>query len=193
MQGVESSLADDLGEAATVVSDVHPGFSMSLGDGWPAIARAQVARSRPATTVISLGAAEGFPMKTTDGRTHDCCDAAWIAEYTRRVGRVMDIYRRGGRARVFYLTIVAQRQPTRQVVVDAVNTAILRAAKGRAGVTVLRMDQLFSPHGYQELLRYRGRDVDVREPDGVHLNASGTAIEARETARAVRGSTRATP
>lgn len=191
MQGVESSLADDLGDAATVVSDVHPGFSMSLGGGWPAIARAQVARSRPATTVISLGAAEGFAMTVADGRTHDCCDAAWVAGYADRVRRVMDIYRRHGRARVFYLTIVGQRQPARQAVVDAVNTAILRAAKGRTGVSVLRMDQLFSPHGYQEYLRYRGRDVDVREPDGVHLNASGTAIEAREVARAVRGTTSA--
>jgi hypothetical protein len=29
--------------------------------------------------------------------------------------------------------------------------------------------------------------VPVREDDGVHLNASGTAIEARETAKAIRG------
>lgn len=186
MQGVESSLTDDLGAEADVVSDVHPGYSMSLNDGWPAIARGQVAASHPDTVLMSLGAAEGFAMKTADGTSHECCDAAWVTEYTRRVAQVMDIYRRAG-ARVFYETIVAQRAPTRQVVVNAVNAAILAAAKGRAGVTVLRADLFFSPNGYQEYLRYQGRDVDVREPDGVHLNASGTAIEAHEAAAAIRG------
>ncbi|UTI62262.1 hypothetical protein NBH00_12875 [Paraconexibacter antarcticus] len=186
MQGVESSLADDLGAAADVVSDVHPGYSMSLNDGWPALAHRQVAASHPDVVLISLGAAEGFSMKTADGTSHACCDAAWVTEYTRRVARVMDIYRRGG-TRVFYETIVAQRAPARQVVVNAVNAAILAAAKGRTRVTVLRADLLFSPHGYQEYLHDRGRDVDVREPDGVHLNASGTAIEAQEAAAAIRG------
>jgi hypothetical protein len=187
MQGVESFLSDDLGDEASVVSDVRPGFAMSRDNGWTAIATAQVARLRPSTTVISIGAAEGFPMSAADGAVHACCDGAWVDAYRRRVRKAMVIYRRGGHGRVVYLTIVAPRDPARVPIVEAVNTAIVRAADGLAGVRVLRMDLRFSPHGYQEVLRYRGRDVHVREPDGVHLNVSGTAIEAREAARAVRG------
>jgi hypothetical protein len=188
MQGVESFLADELGEEARVVSDVRPGFAISREeDGWTAVATAQVARLRPRTTVISIGAAEGFPMNAADGAAHDCCDEAWVDTYARRVRKAMVIYRRRGRGRVVYLTVVAPRDPARVTIVDAVNRAIVRAAEGLAGVRVLRMDLLFSPHGYQEVLHYRGRDVRVREPDGVHLNAAGTAIEAREAAQAVRG------
>jgi hypothetical protein len=32
----------------------------------------------------------------------------------------------------------------------------------------------------------RGHDVHLREPDGVHLNVSGTAIAATAVARALR-------
>jgi hypothetical protein len=185
MQGVDSFLADDLGDAATVVSDVHPGSGISRID-WPAFAAAQVARLRPATTVISLGAAEGLPMRSPNGSTRVCCGEEWVAEYSRRVRETMLIYRRHGRARVFYLTIAEPREAANQRVIDAVNQAIIRAGAGLAGVSVLRNDLLLSPHGYQEVIRYQGRDVDVREPDGLHLNVSGTAIEASEAAAAVR-------
>ena len=54
-------------------------------------------------------------------------------------------------------------------------------------MTVIRVDQLFSPSGtYTEVIRYRGRDVRVRDSDGVHLNISGTAIVARLLAPAIR-------
>jgi hypothetical protein len=186
MQGVESFLADDLASQAMVVSEVHPGLGIS-SVAWTDIAASQVARLAPATTVISLGAAEGFPMRVAGGGTVTCCGEAWVAEYARRVRATMVIYRRHGRGRVFYLTIAAPRKPEFVPVVAAVNEGIIRAGVGLVGVRVLRMDLLFSPHGYQETIRYHGRDVAVREPDGVHLNVSGTAIEARETAKALRG------
>jgi lysophospholipase L1-like esterase len=186
MDGVESFLADDLGDHASIVSDVIPGFAISSAEGWAAIAASQAARVRPIATVISIGANEGFPMKAADGTTHGCCDDVWVEEYARRVHTLMLIYRRHGLGRVFYLTIAAPREAARAPVIDAVNTAIVRAGAGLAGVRVLRMDLLFSPHGYQDVIRYRGRDVPVREPDGVHLNISGTAIEAREVAKALR-------
>jgi hypothetical protein len=180
MGGVDSFLADDLGARANVVSDVVPGFAISLADGWATIATAQVRRLRPSVTVISLGANEGFPMVAADGTKHACCDAAWVAEYARRVHRIMAIYARGGRARVVYLTIPAPRDPPRVPITTAVNTAIVQAASGLPSVRVLRMDQLFSPRGYQPSIRYDGREVDVRAPDGVHLNVAGTAIEAQQ-------------
>jgi lysophospholipase L1-like esterase len=54
-------------------------------------------------------------------------------------------------------------------------------------VQILRMDLLFTPEGFRDVIRYRGRDVAVRDVDGVHLNVAGTAIEARIVAEALRG------
>jgi hypothetical protein len=48
------------------------------------------------------------------------------------------------------------------------------------------MDQLFSPFGYQDAIRYRGRRVRVREIDAIHLNVAGTAIAAQVVADAIR-------
>ena len=49
-----------------------------------------------------------------------------------------------------------------------------------------RMDVVFTPDGYREVIRYRGRDVDVRDVDGVHLNVAGTAIAAKIVAAELR-------
>jgi hypothetical protein len=40
-------------------------------------------------------------------------------------------------------------------------------------------------------MRYRGRDVHVREPDGIHLNVPGTAIAATAVAQVARAALRA--
>ena len=51
----------------------------------------------------------------------------------------------------------------------------------------MRVDRLFSPAGtYTDVIRHRGRDVRVRDADGVHLNISGTAILARLLAPQIR-------
>jgi len=187
MQGVESFLADELGPTATVFGDVRPGLAISKGNQLRPVARAQVARLAPRTTIVSIGAIEGFAMRSAaDGEEHECCGEVWVAEYARRVREIMGFYRRSGRGRVFWLTIPEPGDPSRVAINAAVNRAIVRAGRNVAGVRVLRMDLLFTPDGYRDVMRYRGRDVDVREDDGIHLNVAGTAIVAREVARALR-------
>ena len=181
MQGVESFLADELGDDATVISDVHPGLAISNHNPLLPIALQQVARVRPRSTVVSVGAVEGYAMRGTD-----CCDEAWMTEYARRVREVMVAYRQRGRGHVFWLTIPGPSDPRRVPIVAAVNRAIVLAAGQLAGVRVLRMDLLFTPDGYRESMRYRGRNVRVREGDGIHLNVAGTAIAARAVAQALR-------
>lgn len=185
MQGVDASLSDALTEF-TVATTARPGAEIGTTD-WPGLARRQAARYRPSVTVVTIGGVEGYPFRTPGGASVPCCGEPWQAAYAGRVRAVMDAFRRGGRARVFYLTVPLPRQAARVPITRAVNDAILRAARGAAGVTVLQMDRLFTPDGYRETLRDGGRDVDVREFDGVHLNASGTSIAARETTKAVRG------
>jgi len=99
---------------------------------------------------------------------------------------MMRIYLRAGRGRVFWLTPPLPRYPARAMITNAVSAAVERAAVGLVGVTVMRVDRFFSPDGYSDVIRYRGRYVRVRESDGVHLNIAGTAIAAQLLAPAVR-------
>jgi hypothetical protein len=187
MQGIDSFLADELGDAASVHSDVRPGTGVSRGNYWLWHAASQTKRLRQRVTVMSVGAAtDAVAMPTPAGALVACCDEEWVREYSRRVRIMMQTYLRGGRARVIWLTPPEPRYPPRAAITHAVDAAVVRAAEGLAGVKVLRIDLMFSPDGYRDVIRYRGRDVRVRESDGVHLNVPGTAIAARAVARAIR-------
>ena len=181
MDGLSGFLSDMLGDERNVVSDVEPGLGISHDDEFHPKAVKQVKRLRPETTIVSLGANEGWPMKGADGAQHECCDEVWIAEYARRVRRTMQAY-----GRVFWLTMAGPKEERRVPIFSAVNTAILRAAEGLPKVHIVRMDLIFTPNGYQESIRYDGRDVRVREPDGIHLNVAGNEIAAREIVKALQ-------
>lgn len=185
MQGVDNFLADELGDAATVRSDIRVGTGISKSD-WLAITRAQVKRYKPRFTVMSVGVNEGFEMKTPAGAAVECCGAAWLAEYERRLRSMMAAYRRKGAGRVMWLTLPLPRGGPLTESITAVNGAIVRAARGMKGVSVLRMDTLFTPNGFTEVIRYRGRYIRVRTADGIHLNVSGTAIAAGVIATAIK-------
>ena len=91
---------------------------------------------------------------------------------------------------MLWLTLSAPRDPRRIPIFAAVNTAILRAAAAGPAAQVVRLDLLFTPNGYREFIRYDGRNVYVREPDGVHLNVAGAEIAARAVVKALQASTR---
>jgi hypothetical protein len=98
MQGIDTFLADELGDGARVVSDIRPGTGIAKPLGpWATLARTQTRRSRPAATVVSLGIVDRFPLRLSDEAQLECCGPDWIAEYTRRVRAMMKTYRRGGR------------------------------------------------------------------------------------------------
>jgi len=185
MQGIDSALDDRLAEKAIVSSDLQPGSGVSRGVEWLTRAPAQAKRYRPRTTVISVGGLEGHPMKTPDGATRECCDALWAEEYTRRIRVMMRTYIRGGKGRVFWLTIPTPRDLEVANVVGIVNRAILRAAEGLAGARIVRLDSIFTPNGYREYMPYRGRSVRVRQSDGGHLTAAGAAIAAEAVTKAM--------
>jgi hypothetical protein len=185
MQGIDSFLADELGDTATVHSEVRPGTAISKPrTPWTRLPRSQTKRLRQNVTIVAMGANEGFPMTLPDDTARTCCGTGWIAEYGRRVRSDMRTYRRKGRGRVIWLTLPIPKGS--RLVADAVNLAVEQAAVGLAGVTVLRIDLFFTPDGYRDVMPYRGRDVRVRERDGIHLNVPGTAIAAKLVAAAVR-------
>jgi len=203
MQGIDGFLADELGGTATVRSDVRLGSSLSRpapepepGTGpsaseWEPIARDQEARLRPSAVVVSIGAGEGFTMTTPTGAKEICCGEPWAAEYARRTQVVMGSYARArSRGRLLWLTIALPRDARRRAITTVVNSQIVATAATLPGVRVVRMDELFTPDGYRDVMRYRGRDVDVRDSDGVHLNVAGTAIAAKLVAEELKRATR---
>src|SRR5207249_349653 len=128
---------------------------------------------------VFVGANDGFPMTTPTGASVDCCGAAWTAEYARRAHLVMRAYLRGGRGRVLWLTLPAPRSELRSPAFLAIDAAVIGAAAKLAGVTVVRLDRLFTPlWRYTDTITYRGRRVRVREGDGLHLSIAGARIAA---------------
>jgi len=188
MQGIDSYLTDELVDDATLRSDVQLGGAISRGNFWADHAVTQTKRLHQRVSVMSIGAAfDGFPLKGPGREKAECCEEPWVALYAERVRAIMQTYLRRGRGRVFWLTPPLPRDPMRLQITSAITLAIERAAAGLAGVTVIRVDQLFSPEGtFTAVIRHRGRDVRVRDADGVHLNISGTAIVAQLLAPQIR-------
>ena len=187
MQGIDSFLGDELGRSMLVRSDVRPGSGISRGVYWHFRAKSQIKKWRQRVTVMSIGAAsDGLPIPTALGVLRPCCGELWIQEYANRTRAIMKTYLRGGRARVVWLTPPEPRYAPRAAMTHAVNVAVERAAQGLAGVKIIRIDLMFGGSPYRDVIRYRGRDTRVREPDGVHLNVAGTAIAAKAVADAIR-------
>jgi hypothetical protein len=134
-----------------------------------------------------MGANEGFPMHS-GRRTLQCCGPGWSAEYASRVRRMMNTYRQGGAARVYWLNLPVPRDPDRQRITRSVNLAIAVAAEPyRAQVRVLDLAALFTPGGrYRGSMPVGGRPTLVRQADGVHLNSTGADVALGPVLRALR-------
>jgi lysophospholipase L1-like esterase len=185
-QGLDAYLADRLARTFRVARDfrIGTGISQEL-DRWPQVAAEQASRFAPRVTVVSIGANDGLPMTTADGRVV-CCDEAWRAAYARRARQLMTAYLRNGSGHVLWLRLPTPRDPRRQVIDTAVNAAVAAAAAGLPGVTLVPLDEIISPGGtYRERVRWQGRTLAVRAPDGVHLSAAGTSIAADLVVRAL--------
>jgi lysophospholipase L1-like esterase len=168
--------------ATRVRSDarISTGLSKPFMLDWVKKAREQARSVHPDVTAMFIGANDGFPMKTRSGATVPCCRAAWTAEYARRVESMMRSYLRGGRSYVYWLTLPTPRRGDFARIYRAVNRAIKRAAVrvGR-GVRVIDLVKVFTPGGrFRQYVRFRGKTVNARQGDGVHLSTAGASIAA---------------
>src|SRR5204863_1525168 len=113
---------------------------------WGKLSGAQVAKDRPEAVVVFIGANEGFDMPGPGGRAVHCCGPGWAALYADRVRRMMNTYRQGGGARVYWLTLPFPRDSRRQEVARAVNAAIAVASVPfRSQVRVIDLEPVFTP------------------------------------------------
>jgi lysophospholipase L1-like esterase len=172
-----------------VQRDPHVGTGISKSGlvDWGKLSTQHVEERKPDAVVVFIGANEGFPLPGPGGKNVDCCGPDWAAAYANRVRRMMDTYRQGGGARVYWLTLPIPRDGDFAEVARAVNAAIEVAAQPfRAQVRVLDMTELFTPGGkYRDAMTVDGRKRIVRDSDGIHLNGTGAGLAADRVIEAV--------
>jgi lysophospholipase L1-like esterase len=180
----------DSGSDVDVQRDPHVGTGISKSGllDWGKLSTQQVREREPDAVVVFIGANEGFPIPGPDGKAIECCGPDWAAAYANRARRMMNTYRQGGSARVYWLTLPAPRDDDLAEVARVVNAAIEVAAQPfRAQVRVLDMSALFTPgERYRDAMPIDGRDRIVREGDGVHLNSAGAGLAAEKVLEAIR-------
>jgi lysophospholipase L1-like esterase len=169
-------------DGVKVVREPHLGTGISntaLAD-WGELSTAQVADEQPDAVVVFIGANEGYGMPGPGGKDVECCGADYAAVYANRVRQVMNTYRQDGAAKVYWLTVMAPRDPDAQKVIDLVNTSIRVAAQPWASqIRIVDTIPIFTPGGkYSDSIPVDGKDTIVRESDGIHLNETGSSIAA---------------
>lgn len=169
-------------DGVDVVRDPHLATGISRDDivDWAKLSATQVANDHPDAIVIFIGANEGLPMPGPSGEDVSCCGPEWAAIWANRARQLMDNYRQGGAAKVYWLTVPTARDPDRKPIVDAVDAAVYAAAAPwRTTVRVLDMSAIFTPGDrFRNAMEVDGSETIVREPDGIHLNETGSAIAA---------------
>ena len=176
-------------DGVRVLREPHIGTGVSKSGfvDWGKLSARQVRKHRPEAIVVFIGANEGFPLPAPGGKV-ECCGPVWAAEYANRVRRMMNTYRQRGGARVYWLNLPLPRDRGRQEAARAVNAALdVASVPFRSQVRVLDMEQTFTPdRRYRGSMQVDGRDRSVREPDGIHLNATGAELASREVLAAIR-------
>jgi hypothetical protein len=138
-----------------------------------------VGQLHPRVTVVFLGANDGFNLRSRSGRVVRCCSRAWSREYARPARRMMLSYAQGGAGRVYWLLLPQAREGFFRRAYPAVNRGLRRAARGLPTVRLIALNKVFTPRGrYHESIRYGGRRVRARQPDGIHLSPAGASIAA---------------
>lgn len=177
------------GSGIEVVRDPHVGTGLSFSSivDWGKLSTSQVSKDKPDATIVFIGANDGFPLKYA-GKSYECCGPQWAATYATRARTVMNTFRQGGGARVYWLLLPGPRDPDRQKIARAVNLAdTTAAAPYRAQVRLLDLGAIFTPGGrYRSAMPVDGQETIVRQPDGIHLNQAGASIAADQVLRLMR-------
>jgi hypothetical protein len=168
------------GSGVKVERDPHLGSGISKASviDWGRLAVTQTEAHEPDAVVVFIGANEGFPMKGGDGDDVECCGPEWAAIYANRARQMLATYRRGGGARVYWVTVPTPRDPDRREIERVVNSAIGVAVQPwRADVRLIDTVPIFTPGDrYRDEVEIAGRPTLVREADGIHLNRRGAAL-----------------
>jgi hypothetical protein len=161
----------------------------SLGSGlarldafdWMKKAQDLVTEFDPDVTMVWFGTNDNQPMQTSQGILRPG-DPRWLAEYTRRMGEMMDILSHKEGAKVYWLELPVMRDKEVNEYVNEINAIAKAEAEKRSSVIFFETNHLLTrkPDTFTVYLIDRtGKPVKVREPDGVHLARPGADIVAK--------------
>jgi uncharacterized protein len=163
--------------------DTHNGTGLTRPDfvDWSVVAQQQVTSDHPDAVVVMMGGNDFQNMTLPNGAFFQAGTPAWTKEYQRRAEICMRIWTQGGKARVYWLSMVPARNTDWAHDDGQINIALQRAAADVPGAEYLNILGPVTVHGrYSDFVNQNGQPVLIREQDGVHLNAAGSTIVAKE-------------
>lgn len=168
--------------------EISTGLSRPDYYDWPAHLEQDMTTINPRVVVLLLGANDDQPLRTPGGGVSDFATPRWIAEYSRRVGEVMDRLRHEGRL-VIWVGLPVMRAPDFNARMGVIDDVDRRQAERRPGVLFLDSRPLFSDArgAYAAYLPDdTGALTLMRAPDGVHLSPQGGMRLAQAVLRLLR-------
>jgi hypothetical protein len=152
----------------------------------------ELRRLDPKVVVLAFGANDdhGYMTGLPEGvDVDDFATKAWVKEYRRRVGGVMDTITRDGRL-LIWIGVPITRSPEQSERFRVLNTVYQTEAAKRPGkvffVNTYRLFQDDKGNYADYLPKPNGELVHVRAPDGVHFQPEGGDWIAREVLRDIR-------
>ncbi len=174
---VGSAFTTDLGgDMATVALDFHIATGLARPDyfDWPAQLTSVMASEaeRPEAIVFMVGGNDDQSMRVDDGTALLTGSTAWIAEYQRRAGAMMDITAYEG-VHLYWLLLPPMADDQRDDVADKINAAVRLEASSRPWVTAVDLDPLLADEAGEFAPRRpdpaTGDERAARQDDGVHI------------------------
>jgi hypothetical protein len=178
-QTLVNSIDDDGKVKARI--EVKYGTGLVRLDAFDWLAHARDLASTPADlTVVMIGGNDAQDISGS-GRRLAVASDKWQAEYARRARQVMTTLTADGR-RVIWVGMPLPRSAKLQRAFESLNSAVRTAATGNPLVTYVDVWADYAPDGkYVDYMDDgSGRQVKVRNRDGVHLAKAGATMLARK-------------
>lgn len=163
--------------------ETHDGTGLTRPDfvDWSVVAQQQVAAHHPDVVVVLIGGNDFQNMTLPGGKFFLAGSPNWTQEYARRAAICMRVWSQQGPHRVYWLSMPPSRDSGWARVDFQINAALRRAASQVPGAEYLDILGPVTDHGrYADFVNVNGQPVLVREPDGVHLNFTGSTLVAHE-------------
>ncbi len=162
----------------TVRSQTSLGTGLARLDVFDWIAKIDelLAVKAPTMSLVWFGTNDTQPITSEGGTVLQPHTPEWSAEYSRRVGQIMDKLLAGEGSKVYWLELPLMREANATRDITLINELVQVEAGKRDGVHFVALGNVLGRGGntYSPfVMGARGMPVQVRDVDGVHLSRAG--------------------